>query len=89
MRKFLVCLLLFGCASCTSQEIARKFGGTAGVAVPEGQKVVVATWKEDDLWVLTRPMREGEVPEEYKFQESSSWGIMEGTVVIQESKNGH
>jgi len=86
MKALLACLFVLGCLSCTSQQVARQFGGTAGVTVPAGQKVVLVTWKVDDLWILTRPMKEGEEPEKYEFQESSSWGIFEGTVVIQEAK---
>jgi hypothetical protein len=47
-------------------------------------KLVNITWKEDDVWYLTRPMHSEEVPEEYTFKESSSFGIMEGTMTIKE-----
>lgn len=80
---FLVAATLAG---CTENQRARQFGGTARVELPPGQKLVVATWKGDDLWYLTRPMRPGEQPEVYEFVESSSFGIVQGKVVLTERK---
>jgi len=78
----LVALLLAG---CTENERARSFGGSADVRLPPGQKLVTATWKENAaLWLLTRPARPGEEPEVLTFQESSSYGLVEGTVRIHE-----
>lgn len=86
----LLCLLsLLGAAgllACTEQERAKAWGGTANQDLPAGQKLVGMTWKESQLWILTRPMREGERPEEYQFYESSSWGLVEGRVVLKERK---
>jgi hypothetical protein len=42
--------------------------------------------KVDNLWYLTRPMREGEQVETYTFQEESSFGVLEGTYQITEMK---
>ena len=42
------------------------------------------TWKAADLWILTRPMELGEEPTTLILQESSSWGMLEGKVVIHE-----
>jgi hypothetical protein len=73
--------------ACTPQEMARHYGGTAKVELEKGQKLVTVTWKEgSNLWYLTRPMREGEVPQTYAFKESSSLGVIEGTIIIVESK---
>lgn len=72
---------LVGCNSA-----ARNFGGTVTVDVPANQKLMEATWKDNSIWYLTRPMREGEVPETYTFQEDTTFGIMEGTVIFKESK---
>jgi len=44
------------------------------------------TWKDDQIWYLTRPMGKNDSPESYKFQEESSWGVIEGTYNIIESK---
>lgn len=84
MRALLLALVLFG---CTEQERARHWGGAAGVELPRGTKLVTVTWKRNgSLWYLVRPMREGEQPEEYAFRESSSFGVIEGTVVLREAK---
>ena len=72
--------------SCTEQQRARQFGGNATVNLPKGEKLVLATWKVDNLWYLTRPMNDADKIETYTFRESSSFGFAEGTVTIRESK---
>jgi hypothetical protein len=76
-------LLLF---SCTENQRAKSWGGNANLDLPKGEKLVTVTWKESEIWYLTRPMRVDEVAETYKFHESSNFGIMEGTVTIVEHK---
>lgn len=76
----------WGVLSCTENERARSFGGTTQIALPAGQKLVNATWKESNIWYLTRPMREGEQPERYTFHEDSTYGINQGTVYFQEKR---
>ena len=76
--------LTFSALACTENARARSFGGTAKIEVKAGHKVVGASWKRDDLWVLTRPMRDGEVPETLIMSESSSWGVVEGHVQLVE-----
>lgn len=86
MRK-LISLTVLGLvllAGCTANRSARKYGGTTTVEVPAAQKLVNVTWKENSLWLLTRPARAGETPETYTFKESSSFGWVEGTVIIKE-----
>jgi hypothetical protein len=46
---------------------------------------MVVTCKGDQLWFLTRDLREGDLVEAYEFSESSSWGILEGKVTIKEA----
>ena len=41
------------------------------MSLPFGEKLEQVTWKMDAFWYLTRPMREGEVPETHTFQEKS------------------
>jgi len=80
----LLSLLALGVSACTEQSRARAVGGISSIELDSGRKLVTVTWKESDLWILTRAMRADEKPETYKFSESSSWGVMEGTVVLQE-----
>ena len=80
-----VLLLVVSLASCTDNSRAKSWGGEAHIILPPGQKLVNATWKDDELWYLTRLMKEDETPENYTFQEKSSWGMLEGTVTISET----
>jgi uncharacterized lipoprotein YehR (DUF1307 family) len=89
MRKLLFLLAVIisvSLTSCTENSRAKNFGGTATIELPKGQKLVTATWKDENLWYLTRPMRDDEVAEEYHFQEESSFGVWEGTYIIKETK---
>jgi hypothetical protein len=83
LAAFLLAALL---SSCTQQERAKGWSGTATIDLPKGQKLVNVTWKETQLWYLTRPMNSLDSVETYTFKESSSFGIMEGEVVIKETK---
>ena len=42
--------------------------------------------EEDSLWYLTRPMRKDEEAETHTFQQSSEFGVFEGTVIVVEKK---
>ena len=74
--------------SCTDNMRAKSWGGEMSVNLPANQKVVTATWKDADLWILTRPMRAGEKSETYNFIEKSTFGVMEGEIIIIESGGG-
>lgn len=78
---FLATTILSGCNS-----ISRNFGGSTTINLPKGEKLVNVTWKEDSIWYLTKPMTSGDVAETYKFHEDSNFGVMEGTVIVKESK---
>ena len=67
--------LLTGC----DQGVARSLGGDMTL------ELEMITWKDDSLWYLTRPMQDGEEPETHTFQQSSEFGVFEGTVTIIES----
>lgn len=73
-------------ASCTGNEMAKQYGGSTELILPAGQKLVTVTWKGDDLWYATRPMKSTDSTEVYKFSESSNFGILEGTVIIKETR---
>ena len=80
-----ICLSLCGCMS-GCQGAARDLGGEVTIELPPNQKLEVITWKGDSLWYLTRPMREYEEAETHLYQQSSEWGIFEGTVTVIETK---
>jgi len=88
MKKIIVlmALVIIVLTGCTENTRVRKWGGTATTDLPKGQKLVTVTWKESNLWVLTRPMQTNEVAETFTFQEKSTFGMMEGKVIFQEQK---
>lgn len=77
---------LFAATSCTENEMAKSYGGTQTINLPVNTKLENVTWKDAQMWILTRPMRAGEIAETHSFQEKSSYGLIEGTVNIVESK---
>ena len=91
MKKKIVMLLaglstMICLSGCTEQSMSRDYGGDMTLELPVNQKLEEITWKEDSLWYLTRPMRENEEAEIHIFQQSSSWGLIEGTVTVVEKK---
>lgn len=85
LKLLALCAILLTSVSCTENERVRHFGGTQTINLPAHTKLENVTWKDVEMWILTRPMRAGETPETYSFQEKSNWGVMEGTVNIVES----
>lgn len=83
-RTLITLLITLFVSACTEQSCARQYGGESDVSIPCGRKLVIATWKDNDLWFLTRAWKDGDQAESYVFNESSSWGLMEGTVNIKE-----
>ena len=87
MKKVLaIALVAITLASCTENSRVKSWGGEGTINLTKGQKLVTITWKETQVWYLTRPMDSTDKAETYKFQEESSFGVMEGTYNIVESK---
>jgi hypothetical protein len=87
MKKlFLAIMLGVMVTSCTENNRVKNWGGEGNINLPKGRKLVNVTWKENQIWYLTRPMNSNDVAETYQFQEESSWGVMEGTYNIVETK---
>lgn len=78
----LAALFLGGC----EQGLTKSYGGRMEIKLDPGVKLEMITWKDDSLWYLTRPMNDDESPETHTFQQSSEFGVLEGTVVIVESE---
>lgn len=72
--------------SCTENNRVKNWGGDGTLTLPKGQKLINVTWKESQIWYLTRPMTPQDSCQIYTFHESSSWGVMEGTYTIVEVK---
>lgn len=75
----LVCLVTSG---CTENQNAKRFGGKETIYLSGSQRLVNATWKGDDLWLLTT--WGNTPPKTYYFTEKSSYGILEGEICIKE-----
>lgn len=87
MKKILgIIISILLVSGCTTNQRAKQWGGTMIINLPANQKLVNATWKNDDMWYLTRPMAKDEEPITSEFIEDSSFGIIEGKVVFVESK---
>jgi hypothetical protein len=87
MKKlFLAIVMGVMVTSCTENDRVKNWGGEGNINLPKGRKLVNVTWKETEVWYLTRPMDSNDVAETYQFQEESSWGVMEGTYNIIETK---
>lgn len=86
LKLLFVLVLAVTLFSCTENSRVRKWGGNGTLELPKGQKLVNLTWKGDQLWYLTRPMTERDSVETYTFHEESSFGIIEGTYRVIESR---
>jgi len=86
----LIAFLLIGGSillwQCTGNYRARYLGGSQTINLPAGQKLMNVTWKDNEIWYLTQPMSPNEVPVTSTFHEKSSKGVLEGTIIINESK---
>ena len=80
----LAIVFILSITSCTKNQRVKTWGGEATFELPANEKLVLVTWKEDELWYLTRPMTADDKVETYKFQEKSSWGMLEGTYILKE-----
>lgn len=65
-------------ASCTDNSRAKNWGGTEELKLKQNEVLVNMTWKESNLWVQTLDTTTGI---QY-FREKSSWGWLEGEIVI-------
>jgi hypothetical protein len=87
MKKiFLAIVLGVIITSCTENERVKAWGGEGTIKLPKGKKLVNVTWKETQIWYLTRNMDSNDVAETYEFHEESSYGVIEGTYKIVETK---
>jgi hypothetical protein len=87
MKKMLLAIgMIVMLGSCSENSRVKSFGGEGTINLPKGRKLVNVTWKETQVWYLTRPMNSTDVAETYQFHEESSWGMVEGTYNIVETK---
>lgn len=78
--------IFMGISSCTEQSRSRSFGGDSTIKLQPGEKLIMATFKDDNIWYLVEPMEADYVPKTKVLKESSSWGVLEGSVTFIERK---
>ncbi|MEW5250542.1 hypothetical protein [Microbulbifer discodermiae] len=60
------------------QVFVKRFGGVMRISVPEGQRHIGATWKEDNLWIQNYDPSNNTCI----FSEYSKGNLLEGRVII-------
>ncbi len=73
---------------CTDNQRTKAFGGSMSVQIPCDQQVFDVTWKGEDLWYATQPAPSDWKPAQKRFTEYSSYGMIQGEVVLTESRCG-
>ena len=90
MRKIvLIGIIVSLLSSCTENVSTKLYGGTAEIVLEPNMKLINVTWKENDIWFLTKPMSPTDSAETYVFQEKSNYGLVEGKLILIERKDGH
>lgn len=77
--------IIFIATGGTKQLRARHWGAATTNYVANGHKLVIATWKNGNLWLLTKKMDSNDVAETYDFNESSGYGFLQGKITIIET----
>lgn len=88
MKTIKIILLLFVLISITGceQTVSRNFGGYTTINLKPGEKLIEATWKDDNIWYLIEPMDSDYIPKTKVFKESAVFGVLNGTVTFIESR---
>ena len=88
MKKIILLIITISIClcSCTEQIRTHTYGGDMTINLPAGQELMSATWEDNNLFYLTRPMSPDYVPVTKVFHESSSYGVIESTVYFKESR---
>ena len=79
-----VALTLVSLFGCTQQVRTKVYGGSMTIKLDPGIKLENCTWKDAQLWILTTKRNDGEIAHNHKFTEKSSFGVLEGEVIIEE-----
>jgi hypothetical protein len=71
---------------CTENVRAKAYGESMTVKSACDQKIIDVTWKGSSLWYATVPMTKDDKPRTVRMKESSSYGLVEGTVLFRETR---
>lgn len=83
---FVAAVVIFAMTACTENQRARNLGGTMKITLKPGEKLMMATWKDDDLFYLVEPMDSDYVPKTKTLREDASFGVLQTTVIFEESR---
>ena len=78
-RLFVLFIVAIALVSCTDNQRARNFGGTETIKLLPNEEFVNITWKQDNLWIIVKDKNTGN----FYAREKSSFGVMEGKVIIE------
>ena len=85
MKKLLIMISAIALLSCTENARVKNFGGTGTIEIPSNEKFVNVTWKNTELWVVTKERSKNDTSiSTYYFKEKSSFGVIQGTYIIKE-----
>lgn len=77
-KTILIIAVVLGLYSCTANVRVRRWGGTEKIVLEDHEVLLNATWKENELWVLTKDT----ISNVSHFREHSSWGVVEGEIIL-------
>lgn len=86
MKKLLIAIAAIMLMASCQNFVTRNFGGHQVIELKKGQRLVEITFKESELWILTEPMDSDYIPKSKTFYEKSNFEMMEGEIIIIESK---
>lgn len=78
---FALCVLLVGMLAYYfhfEQVFVKRYGGVMSISVPQGQRHIAATWKDDNLWVENYDPKSNTC----HFNEYSKGNLLQGKVMI-------
>lgn len=58
-KTILIAFAIIGIISCTDNSRTRNFGGTEIISIPHNEEFINITWKDDNLWVITKDTTSG------------------------------
>ncbi len=75
----LILMIAWGAYAFHFQQIfVKRYGGVMAIQVPDGQRHISATWKDDNLWIENYDPKTNTCI----FSEYSKGNVLEGKVVI-------
>lgn len=90
MKKLILFLLIIASfMSCTDNEMAKNFGGKQEIStgdsissdrsiIPKNEVILNVTWKENNMWILTRDT----ITKIVHFREKSEYGVFQCEIIF-------